>query len=866
MRKIFTLAILAAVAFGAQAQTTTDRVIDICKKNTSNDYADYGVATGIATGRSLTVRTSRYTDFYPVLTGRGTLNVYSGGERTYFGKHSDKSYPDWSKFMGDVHIHPYKEVEGNCGFYGVIMNTNGKSYSPEDVNPENKINGMLAINHVTLHEGATLATEKSAAGVRIGELNTEEGSQMMGYYKSQSATSTAHYLLGALNTDATLAGRISSTGEDTKQAVGIIKEGTGTYTITGNTNTISGALRVKEGAVMVCNDAAAAKSKKLSGGTGCAADKTMPVAYVFSQGVLGGTGNVGGHVDLYGTLRPGCEGSGTLTIANYTFTSGCNLIVHPGASIVCSIASAEKFTSLDINGKIVRNSMGEDFTESSASSKVVVELAEDHDVKVGDTFTLLKAKKGREEAGLWFFRIVLPEKLTWKVNEETGDDGSYTISVTCTSLSDNGESGDKGDEDIKDGDDDDTDFSNADVSSVTDKLPLRRYIEMLDGTDKRIGVAIPSWWRIDIPGNPSSREAQAISSNFNLCVAENEMKMDALEPVQNSFDWTRAQAVLSFARSQNMDARGHTLVWHQQVPEWISVDGKKNDKGWTRQQLLSILKNHVTKCAKTLNTTLGLVEWDVVNETLDDDQSIVRTNPKGYKLREESVWVKVIGEDFIDSAFVWAHEANPNAKLYLNDYGVEYSGSAKATALFNLATRLKNSGIPIYGVGLQCHLHAGDFDKAALNATVKKYEAAGLDCLFTEVDMAIYNNTSADLAQQAQAYKEITEVFMARPNCKRMVLWGITDNHSWIADRLPLLFDSNVNPKPAYDAVRQAMRRYVAAVKTDIVQVKSSESMVVDTRWFTIDGRALSHPQEGICVERTTLSDGTVKVQKVIKR
>lgn len=806
--KMILAAILAGMATGAAAQ---DKLLDLCEKNTSSNYKVYNTATNVPVGSTLTVRTSRYTDFYPTLTGKGNLALYCGGERSYLGNHSDKSYPNWTNFTGNVDIYPYKAVDGSCGFYGVVMNTNGKSYSPEDANPTSKINVMLNNNKVTLHDGAAIATEKSAAGIRIGELNTEAGSRLYGYYKSQSATSTAYYLVGAINTDATLAGTIASMEKsgtpDEKQAVGIIKEGRGTYTITANNNRISGAVRVNQGTLLICNNAVEAKQKRLTGATGAAADTSMPVAYIFNNGVMGGNGNVGGHVDLYGKLAPGVDGNGMLTIANYASNAACNLIVHPASVINCSITDASNYSSLSVSGQIIRSTMSQDFSESSAAPQVVVSLSDENAVKVGDTFTLVKAAKGRENAGLWFFKVVLPSKLTWSVSEKSEDDGSYTLSVTCTSLTDGDAPGGDNDDDNdndNDGENDD-DFGDVGESDIPTDLCLRQYLEMAN-SDKRIGVAVPSPWRYNVPDNQLSDVSQAIFNNFNLIVGENEMKMDALEPAQNTFTYDAAIKLVQYARVRKLALRGHTLVWHSQVPEWISKDGKSNDKGWTRQQLLAILENHITKVVKRFGD--WICEWDVVNETLDDDQSIVRTKPNGYQLRKESVWVKVIGEDFIDSAFVYAHRANPNIKLYLNDYGCEFSGNAKTTALYNLATRLKNSGIPIDGVGLQCHLSAGNFSKQNLDNTVKRYAAAGLNCIFTEIDMAIYSQSAAELKQQADAYKQITEVFLKNDNCPHMVIWGIADNLSWIADRNPVLFDASTRPKQAYSAVRDVLRKY----------------------------------------------------------
>ena len=147
---------------------------------------------------------------------------------------------------------------------------------------------------------------------------------------------------------------------------------------------------------------------------------------------------------------------------------------------------------------------------------------------------------------------------------------------------------------------------------------------------------------------------------------------------------------------------------------------------------MQILENHITNVVKHFKGKVS--EWDVVNECLDDDQTTIRSNPDGYDLRT-SVWTRAIGEDFIDSAFVYAHRADPDVLLYLNDYGVELQGKAKSMAFYNLAMRLKKSGIPIDGVGLQCHFSIGDVDSVKLDNTIRKFAEAGLKCIITELDM-----------------------------------------------------------------------------------------------------------------------------------
>ena len=299
---------------------------------------------------------------------------------------------------------------------------------------------------------------------------------------------------------------------------------------------------------------------------------------------------------------------------------------------------------------------------------------------------------------------------------------------------------------------------------------------------------------------------------FNMLVAENEMKFDALEPSRGQFSYGGADNLVNFARRHNMEMRGHCLAWHSQLPEWVSSDGKKNDKNWSRQEALDILEKHITQVMKHFKGKVK--EWDVVNECLDDNQTTVRSNPEGYDLRT-TVWTRAIGEDFIDSAFVFAHRADPDAVLYLNDYDVEMQGKAKSMAFYNLAMRLKKSGIPIHGVGLQCHFSIGDLDSLKLDKTVKMFGEAGMKCIITELDMGIPSTTADNLNKQARDYRVLTDIMLNHDNCPNMVIWGLKDNDSWRNASNPLLFDAGLKKKPAYYAVRSALR-HRDLVKNDI--------------------------------------------------
>jgi GH35 family endo-1,4-beta-xylanase len=337
-------------------------------------------------------------------------------------------------------------------------------------------------------------------------------------------------------------------------------------------------------------------------------------------------------------------------------------------------------------------------------------------------------------------------------------------------------------------------FYDDGIDDAADNKTLRFYAAK---NQKNIGVALATY-----KGLQSDRDAAG--KEFDLMVCENEMKMEVLQPSQGSFNFGSADQLVNFAKNNNMAVRGHCLVWHSQQPTWVSSDGKKNDKGWTRAEALAIMKNHITKVMQHYKGKVR--EWDVVNECLDDDQTTVRTNPTSYDMRKQSVWQLAIGDDYVDSAFVYAHQADPDAVLYLNDYGVELQGKAKTTAFYNLAMRLKNAGIPIDGVGLQCHFSTGDVDSVKLDNTIRRFEEAGLKCIITELDMGIPSTSEANLQEQARCYRVVTDIVLNHDNCPTLVVWGIKDNDSWRSASNPLLYTSGLGKKPAWYAVRSALR------------------------------------------------------------
>ena len=818
----------------AQGQECT---IDISGDNTDKTATQYSTPLTIADSETVDVKMARYSYFSSKITGTGRLNIHAGGERAYLGN-SDKKWNEWGDYTGPVHIYPYRDNCPSASMYAAVLMNGGKQFSADNIEL-NKVNRSLENNQVTLHQGATLCTEANTAGsgFRIGELWTEAGSTLQGYMKSGRP---AYYMLGLMNTDFTLAGTIAPAGYRDDTMLGIIKEGTGTMTITGNDNYLSGALRILDGRVMVMNDRQAAETGKLRGALGAKPSDQDAIAFVFSKGVLGGTGSIGGSVDNYGTIEPGADGIGLLTIKNYAAEKNANLFLHPGSTLRFEIASTTVFDQLYVAGKVKYSKTTEDFMTSDAMPIIDVVVADDADLKVGDEITILT--DNGKVSNDWHFNV-RANKYTWEIVEfqfwRNPDIRQFTLRLVSL---DNMAGPDTPDNPEIPESTMGAFYNDPGIDEMADKKSLKYYANQ---NGKCIGTAI-SLYKNDLT-NSSLAETEAVGFQFNMLVAENEMKPEAFGGQNGKFNLynsTDASKIVNFARSKKMAMRGHCLVWNQQSPTWISSDGgKTNDKNWTRQQALDIMKNHITNVVGFYKGKVR--EWDVVNECLDDNQPAVRTNPEGYDMKKNCVWQQAIGDDYVDAAFVYAHQADPDAELYLNDYGVELQGKAKSAAFYNLAVRMKNAGIPIDGVGLQCHFSIGDVDSLRLDHTVSRFEEVGLKCIITELDMGIPDTSDASLEEQARSYRVITDIMLNHDNCPSMVIWGLKDNNSWRESSSPLLFTAQLDKKPAYYAVRSALR-HRALIESGIRAVR--QTVKNDGNIYNLAGQKVGADYQGIMI------------------
>jgi endo-1,4-beta-xylanase len=279
-------------------------------------------------------------------------------------------------------------------------------------------------------------------------------------------------------------------------------------------------------------------------------------------------------------------------------------------------------------------------------------------------------------------------------------------------------------------------------------------------------------------------------AQFNSLTPGNAMKWGSVEPSRGSYNWAEADQIVNFAEAHGQQVRGHTLVWHNQNPDWLT------NGTWTPAQLSTLLNDHI---ATEVGRYKGrLAAWDVVNEPFDEDGTYRQT-----------LWYNGLGTGYIAQALTAARAADPTARLYINDYNVEGVG-AKSTALYNLVKSLKTQGVPIDGVGLQAHLIVGQVP-ATLQQNIQRFADLGVDVAITELDIRMtLPSDSAKLTQQAADYKAVVNACVAVARCVGVTVWGFTDSDSWVPSTFPgqgaaTPYDENYAPKPAYHAIAEAL-------------------------------------------------------------
>ena len=338
-----------------------------------------------------------------------------------------------------------------------------------------------------------------------------------------------------------------------------------------------------------------------------------------------------------------------------------------------------------------------------------------------------------------------------------------------------------------------------------------------------------------LEGNSLFRQDQEelalLIGEFNCLTAENSMKMQYVQPKEGVFNFKPSDALLHIANKAEMEVVGHALVWHHQVPQWIFKDKQGNTV--SREVLIQRMKDHIYKVVTRYKGKIKY--WDVVNEAVD----LKYEDGKQVAFLRESPWYKIIGEDYIELAYRFAHEADPDALLLYNDYSM--TDLVKTQFVADMVSELKGKGIPIHGIGMQGHWHLEWPSSRNLRKALDILSAVNVKVSISELDLRVLphpkeTEMGADirlnierlneldpytkgipekmLKKQAKKYASLFKVFLEYSDViERVSFWGVVDHHSWLRDWpvkgrtvYPALFDRDYSPKPAYFAIRKLIK------------------------------------------------------------
>jgi endo-1,4-beta-xylanase len=340
---------------------------------------------------------------------------------------------------------------------------------------------------------------------------------------------------------------------------------------------------------------------------------------------------------------------------------------------------------------------------------------------------------------------------------------------------------------------------------------------------------------------------ESIRKQYDIVTPENSMKPQPIHPTEDTYNFVSTDAMVDWCEKNDLMVWGHTLAWHGQTPQWFFQDnspeaiaaaaaereanpvtppptqgrnGARSNRGGfggadagpqaSKEVILERLKSHIMTVAGRYKGRI--IGWDVFNESIADGGDGTTENLRPFS------WYKAVGPEVLTLAFKWAHEADPNAQLYYNDYNIEQGAvenKGKHASSMLLLKRLIAEGAPITGVGIQGHWHL-DTNLDDVEKAIENYKSLGLRVAITELDVTATGDNSGaftvgqgenripaeNYLEQAEVYRKLFEIFMRHSDViDRVTFWGLSDTRSWRRGQDALLFDGDLNPKPAYNAV-----------------------------------------------------------------
>ncbi|EJD06385.1 endo-1,4-beta-xylanase A precursor [Fomitiporia mediterranea MF3/22] len=273
---------------------------------------------------------------------------------------------------------------------------------------------------------------------------------------------------------------------------------------------------------------------------------------------------------------------------------------------------------------------------------------------------------------------------------------------------------------------------------------------------------------------------------FGQLTPLNSMKWDTTEPSRGSFNFAGGDALVAEAKANGQIVRGHNCVWYNQLPSWVS------NSGFNSATLTSVIQTH---CSTLVGHFKGeIYAWDVINEPFNDDGTW-----------RSDVFYNTLGQSYVQIGLQAARGADSGAKLYINDYNIEYTG-AKATAMINLVKSLKSAGVPLDGVGFQGHFIVGEVP-TSLSSVMSQVAALGVEVAITELDIRMpLPASSANLAQQQRDYQSVIQQCNSVAGCIGVTVWDFSDKYSWVPNTFSgqgaaCPWDQNMQKKAAYNGI-----------------------------------------------------------------